>query len=332
MREGDWIMSKKKNCGIYAIINNINGKIYIGSSKNLSSRKEWHFSRLKNNSHCNDYIQRAWNKYGEKNFEFKIIIYCKEEQLLNLEQKYFYKYNSTNPNWGYNIALGAGKGPDVTGLKHTEKQNKEKSKRMKESNRKNPEYIIKRAEALSKHYENPENRERQRQISLRLGLKPPNEKGYKHTVETKKKLRESKLGEKNPQFGKPSWNKGMKMSEEYKKKLSEAHMGQVPWNKGQIGLTSHTNEWKKQQSERSKKFYEDPGQRRKQSKKMKEVCKRPEVRVRKSMAMKRRHSKNRLKKKLKLQIIINFFDSENIFPFFSQYSPIFSIMMVNMIK
>ena len=33
-------------------------------------------------------------------------------------------------------------------------------------------------------------------------------KGRKHTEETKKKLSQAKLGEKNPNFGKPAWNKG----------------------------------------------------------------------------------------------------------------------------
>ena len=32
-------------------------------------------------------------------------------------------------------------------------------------------------------------------------------------------------GEKNPNYGKPSWNKGKKMSEEARKKMREAHKG-----------------------------------------------------------------------------------------------------------
>lgn len=53
-----------------------------------------------------------------------------------------------------------------------------------------------------------------------------------HTEESKEKMRESKIGERNPQFGKPSWNAGKTTSEETRKKQSEAKVGKSPWNKG----------------------------------------------------------------------------------------------------
>jgi group I intron endonuclease len=61
------------NCGIYAIKNKINGKMYIGSSYNIKQRFTAHKSALKNNNHRNKHLQNAWNKYGEDNFEFIII-------------------------------------------------------------------------------------------------------------------------------------------------------------------------------------------------------------------------------------------------------------------
>ena len=44
---------KRYVCGIYAIRNNLNGKMYIGSSTNIRSRYEAHFRGLCNNSGIN---------------------------------------------------------------------------------------------------------------------------------------------------------------------------------------------------------------------------------------------------------------------------------------
>lgn len=65
--------SSQMGSGIYKILNNINGKFYIGSAVNIERRLFWHKSRLRNNSHPNIYLQRAWLKYGEENFTFHII-------------------------------------------------------------------------------------------------------------------------------------------------------------------------------------------------------------------------------------------------------------------
>lgn len=102
-------MVKNNNCGIYCIINNVNQKIYIGSSKKLKERNFYHFWSLKNNHHRNKHLQLSFNKYGIENFEFKILKTCQECDLLKQEQIYINKYNSTNPLCGYNISLKAGK-------------------------------------------------------------------------------------------------------------------------------------------------------------------------------------------------------------------------------
>ena len=68
--------------GIYAIKNIINDKIYIGSSKNLHKRIDDYKYNLRHNKHRNQYLQNAWNKYGEKSFEFNIIEECLEENLI----------------------------------------------------------------------------------------------------------------------------------------------------------------------------------------------------------------------------------------------------------
>ena len=62
-----------KLSGIYKIANLVNGKRYIGGSVNLKHRLVCHKSGLRRGRHKNPHLQNAWNKYGEENFEFKII-------------------------------------------------------------------------------------------------------------------------------------------------------------------------------------------------------------------------------------------------------------------
>lgn len=74
--------------GVYKIINSINGKYYIGSTKNFEKRKVRHFKDLAKNKHHNAYLQKSFNKHGESNFKFEILIECenyfeKEQEILN---------------------------------------------------------------------------------------------------------------------------------------------------------------------------------------------------------------------------------------------------------
>lgn len=59
--------------GIYQIKNILSEAVYIGSSINLEKRESVHFSLLRANKHHAVKLQRAFNKYGEKNFKFEII-------------------------------------------------------------------------------------------------------------------------------------------------------------------------------------------------------------------------------------------------------------------
>lgn len=79
---------KKIKSGVYAITCLINGKRYVGSAVNLTLRFTVHRYHLRRNQHHCKHLQRAWNKYGESNFEFKIIKRCKPELLQNSEQHY----------------------------------------------------------------------------------------------------------------------------------------------------------------------------------------------------------------------------------------------------
>lgn len=95
-----------KNSGVYMIINNINLKVYIGSSMELNKRKIRHFSQLKNNIHHNKYLQNSYNKYGKENFSFIILENnINKEELFKKESEWIFQKDSLNPLKGYNLDI-----------------------------------------------------------------------------------------------------------------------------------------------------------------------------------------------------------------------------------
>lgn len=59
--------------GIYKLVNKINGKLYIGSTKEFKSNWAQQVRSLRNGKHANRQIQADFNKCGETSFVFEII-------------------------------------------------------------------------------------------------------------------------------------------------------------------------------------------------------------------------------------------------------------------
>lgn len=198
-------------CGIYKIINNINGKVYIGQSIKIQSRWKSHIQALKRGDSNCTLLQRAWNKYGEENFSFEILELCHEERLDELETKYIKIYDSQNPNKGYNIESGGNKN------KHLAEETKRKLRELHLGKTVSPDILKKMSES-------------------RMGSKNPMY-GQKHTKETREKMSKSKRGKPGhpcSDYAKErarQANLGKVLSEETKKKISEATQGRVPYNK-----------------------------------------------------------------------------------------------------
>lgn len=77
--------------GVYEILCTANNKRYIGSSNNLFTRVNRHFSLLNKNRHFNKYLQSAFNKYGESQFTVNVIEYTNYKY--EAEQKYLDAYD-----------------------------------------------------------------------------------------------------------------------------------------------------------------------------------------------------------------------------------------------
>ena len=87
---------------IYKITNKINGKVYIGQHKvkSLFARDNYLGSGGKR-------YQNAIKKYGKQNFSKEIITIAMTQSEADVLEKYYIKkYDSTNPEKGYNILVG----------------------------------------------------------------------------------------------------------------------------------------------------------------------------------------------------------------------------------
>jgi group I intron endonuclease len=224
-----------KNTGIYEIKNRKTGKKYIGSTNNFIRRKKYHWGLLRVNKHVNPYLQHAWNKYGEDNFDFSTIIYCDEKNLI------FYEQIFLDAGWGhYNIAKKAGKPPSWLGRKHLN-ETKEKLSKIHIGRKSSEESKKKMSESkkgkcggkLNGFYGKTHNEESKKKMS-RPQYGPANGMyGKTHSHKSKAHLREKMIGANNPFFGKTH-------SDESKQKIRQSKGVSLP-NKEEFELVYRNN-------------------------------------------------------------------------------------------
>jgi group I intron endonuclease len=107
------------SAGIYKITSQINHKIYVGESHNLSRRLTRHKADLKYGTHNNPYLQRHVNKYGLNDLLFEVIeeLPPVHDVLLEREAYWIHFFDSANSEKGFNLNEG-GQGGYSTTLKH----------------------------------------------------------------------------------------------------------------------------------------------------------------------------------------------------------------------
>jgi hypothetical protein len=103
--------------GIYQIRCSQNGKIYVGSAVNLRARWDLHRRSLIMNQHFNPHLQAAWNLYGAESFEFSVLQYVEETQLLIIEQRWIERTGCVDRDIGFNINLHTTSGGEGVGLR-----------------------------------------------------------------------------------------------------------------------------------------------------------------------------------------------------------------------
>lgn len=109
----------EKICGIYKITNKVNGKVYIGQSRDIEKR--WKEHKRAADLNC-PLLYKAINKYGVENFSFEIQEICTED-LLNDREIYWIKYYNScvffDNGYGYNCNEGGASGCGFTPSEET---------------------------------------------------------------------------------------------------------------------------------------------------------------------------------------------------------------------
>lgn len=72
--------------GIYTITSP-SGGVYVGSAVLIRRRWHQHKITLRGKKHKNPTLQNAWNKYGEDQMRFSLLLICSKTELLFYEQR-----------------------------------------------------------------------------------------------------------------------------------------------------------------------------------------------------------------------------------------------------
>ncbi len=214
-----------KISGIYAIVNTVNNKRYVGSSINIECRFRQHELNLRKNTHTNKRLQHSWNIHGRENFNFVILEECCLDQLLEREQVYI------NERSEYNIRKNAWANYGISPSEETRKKQSDsrKGRKFTEEHKANMSRSFRGRKLSSEACKN---------ISEAAKGRPSAFKGRKHSDESRQKMSEVQKGHKGHPHTPEELRKmslaqlGRKHSEETRRKMSDIQKGRKrTWSK-----------------------------------------------------------------------------------------------------
>lgn len=176
---------------IYTVTNTLNGKMYVGLSKELSRR----WSRHRNAQSKSSALHAAIRKHGVENFQFSHVSNAFGKQNAELIERLLIQEYDTMAPRGYNLTAGG------SGLYGAPQETREKVSRSSKGRKLSDETKAKISAAG---------------------------KNRKHTPETIQKMRDAKKGIKKSEDHKKKIglsSKGRKHTEEAKQKISLAGLG-----------------------------------------------------------------------------------------------------------
>lgn len=166
---------------IYLIVNNVNGKTYVGQRK---SSKEWYEDKYMGSG---KHLKAAQAKYGKENFEKFLIQYCYSKEETDKAEKFWIAEYRRRGKAEYNIADG-GQGGSPNKGRHFSDEWKRKISEAKKGKtpwnkgKKGSQQAWNKGKKLG-----PLSEETRQKMSEKR-------KGKKHSEETKRKISESMKG------------------------------------------------------------------------------------------------------------------------------------------
>jgi group I intron endonuclease len=188
-----------KISGIYKIHSKIKPeRCYIGSAVNISHRWICHLSDLRKNKHHSAKLQRHYNKYGEPDLIFSILLGCEKVDLLKTEQ---YFIDSYKPFYNNSETAGSSLGIKRSYETRLKQRLKKLGKKLSEEHRNAIVESKKNAPHWNKgnkgyragRKESEETRRKHSEANIRNGNIPPSQKGNKRSEEWKQKRKNTFL-------------------------------------------------------------------------------------------------------------------------------------------
>lgn len=199
---------------IYAIINIVDDKHYIGQTFDRDFRWKEHLKSLKGFYHHSILLQRAWCKYGSSNFIFVVLEVLDSVDKLNEREVYWGKLLKPE----YNIAPLGG---SMRGYKHTEEARLNMSNAHKGKKQHSEEEKLKRSERMKGNKFNKGRKQTPEEIEARA----KHHRGKIVSLETRIKMSVALTGRvisKETRAKMRAAKLGKKLSDNHKQKLSEA--------------------------------------------------------------------------------------------------------------
>lgn len=218
--------------GVYTIVNMVTEDFYIGSSVNIEERLRTHFKSLRSNTHYNSFLQRSFNKYGEKAFLTEIVEEVTDLTILRKREQYH--MDTLHPT--YNLIVMADDGKSMTVSEETRRKMSEAGKRSMQkldpAIKKMHEDRWKRiaSENFRKFNTAPKTEEfnERRNRQLEDARKIREEKGT--SEETREKLSKAMTGKQRTEEEKAKISaklSGRTLSEEHKQHIAEGGKGKI---------------------------------------------------------------------------------------------------------
>ena len=102
--------------GVYGIVHQPSGRMYVGGASKISTRLAHHVCNLRRGSHCCAELQRLWTRDGEASFQFILLEAVEKKSAIRAREQWWHDRGSSTLNTVKGVTtLGQKLGPSEAG-------------------------------------------------------------------------------------------------------------------------------------------------------------------------------------------------------------------------